>query len=71
MTFFLYGLLCYDVVHIYKYPVRYSYIYTLLYEEVLQVVSTMKWIQMMIYNGLHHGLYILWESVTYENATWL
>ena len=30
-------------------------IYTLLHEEVLQVVSTMQWIQMMIYNGLHEA----------------
>ena len=28
-------------------------IYTLLHDEVLQVVSTMQCIQLMIYNGLH------------------
>ena len=30
-------------------------IYTLLHEEVLQVFSTMQWMQLMIYNGLHEA----------------
>ena len=30
-------------------------IYTLLHEEVLQVISTIQWIQLMTYNGLHEA----------------
>ena len=47
-------MLCYFSVYISN-KIDTLNIYTLLHEEVLQVVSTTQWIQLMIYNGLHEA----------------
>ena len=47
-------LLCYCSVYMSN-KIDTLNIYTLLHEEVLQVVSTIQWIQLMIYNGLHEA----------------
>ena len=57
-------MLCYDVAHNTNSKLDIVYIYTLLHKDVLQVVSTMQWIQMIIYNGLHETYIHTIEKVT-------